>query len=355
MKINTSSFSNESGFTVAEMVISTAVMAILGIVFLNVLNSGMILYAKNTAVNSAHEEGRQGVNRFTRDLHAAVSVPQLRNNTHNSTYSCGSTGALYDCGDPQNTTSFAVVSSVPVNGVAPTAAGVSFQDVVAGSPDYVWQDNNNATQIKIKDPGDPPTAGMRLIIPQWSIEDAITKQGGAGVNHSNVFLLHNQDATVATNLGGQGRKFGQVSYSVGPYAITYYTERMLYVVEGGTYIADSNGPWILSSGQYVAYTSGNMQRYRFENGQLNLYKQRYSSPSGNTGYFYWSFVATVARYISSAQPFSVPINSSGTADTRYVAVNLSARDPSTSNRGYLATASLLSTQIDYRSRICLYQ
>ena len=355
MKINTSSFSNESGFTAAEMVVSTAVMAILGIVFLNVLNSGMILYAKNTAVNSAHEEGRQGVNRFTRDLHAAVSVPQLRNNTRNSTYSCGPTGALYDCGDPQNTNSFAVVSSTPVSGVAPTAAGVSFQDVVAGSPDYVWQDNNNATQIKIKDPGDPPTAGMRLIVPQWSIEDAITKQNSAGTNHSNVFLLNNQDVTVATKLGTNGRKFGQGSYSVGPYAITYYTERMLYVVEGGTYIADSSGPWILSSGLYVAYTSGNMQRYRFENGQLNLYKQRYSSPSGNSGYFYWSFVATVARYISSAQPFSVPINSSGSADTRYVAVNLSARDPSTSNRGYLATASLLSTQIDYRSRICLYQ
>jgi len=355
MKIKTSSFSNESGFTAAEMVVSTMVMAILGIVFLNVLNSGMILYAKNTAVNSAHEEGRQGVNRFTRDLHAAVSVPQLRNNTHDSTYSCGPTGALYDCGDPQNTNSFAVVSSAPVSGVAPTAAGVSFQDVVSGSPDFVWQDNGNANQIKIKDPGSPPTAGMRLIIPQWSIEDAITKQGGSGTNHSNVFLLNAQDVTVATKLGNNGRKFGQASYSVGPYAITYYTERMLYVVEGGTYIADSNGPWILSSGNYVAYTSGNMQRYRFENGQLNLYKQRYSSPSGNSGYFYWSFVATVARYISSAQPFSVPINSSGAADTRYVAVNLSARDPSTSNRGYLATASLLSTQIDYRSRICLYQ
>lgn len=355
MKINTSSLSNESGFTAAEMVVSTAVMAILGIVFLNVLNSGMILYAKNTAVNSAHEEGRQGVNRFTRDLHAAVSVPQLRNNTHDANYTCGPTGALYDCGDPQNTNSFAVVSSIPVSGVAPTAAGVSFQDVVAGSPDYVWQDNNNATQIKIKDPGDPPTAGMRLIIPQWSIEDAITKSNGAGTNHSNVFLLNSQDVTVATKLGTNGRKFGQASYSVGPYAITYYTERMLYVVEGGTYIADSQGPWILSSGKYVAYTSGNMQRYRFENGQLNLYKQRYSSPSGNSGYFYWSFVATVARYISSAQPFSVPINSSGGADTRYVAVNLSARDPSTSNRGYLATASLLSTQIDYRSRICLFQ
>ena len=269
----------QAGFTSAEMVVSTMVMAILGIVFLNVLNSGMILYAKNTAVNSAHEEGRQGINRFTRDLHASVSVPQLRNNTHDSTYTCGT----YECGDTQNTNSFAVVSSTPVSGVAPTAAGVSFQDVVSGSPDYVWQDNNNANQIKIKDPGDQPTAGMRLIVPQWSYEDAITKVAGAGVNHSNVFLFNGQDTTIATNLGNQGRKFGQGTYSVGPYAITYYTERMLYVVEGGKYIADSQGPWILSSGTYVAYTSGNMQRYRFENGNLNLYRQRYT---GNNGPFY---------------------------------------------------------------------
>ena len=52
---------SQGGFTAAEMVVSTMVMAILGIVFLNVLNSGMILYAKNTAVNSAHEEAREGI------------------------------------------------------------------------------------------------------------------------------------------------------------------------------------------------------------------------------------------------------------------------------------------------------
>jgi len=343
------------GFTAAEMVVSTMVMAILGIVFLNVLNSGMILYAKNTAVNSAHEEGRQGVSRFTRDLHASVSVPQLRNNTHDSTYSCGT----YECGDTRNTNTFVVVSSTPVSGVAPTAAGVSFQDVVSGSPDYVWQDNNNASQIKIKDPGvcpgpSCPTEGMRLIVPQWSYEDAITKRAGAGTNHSNIFLFNGQDTTIATNLGSQGRKFGQSTYSVGPYAITYYTERTLYVVEGGSYIPDSQGPWILSGGQYVAYTSGAMQRYRFENGLLNVYRQRYSSP-GSNGYFYWSFVATAARYVSSAQPFYVPLNATGTPDTRYVGVKLTARDPKTSNRGYAATATLLDTQIDYRSRICLYQ
>jgi Tfp pilus assembly protein PilE len=335
----------QRGFTSAEMVVSAMVMAILGIVFLNVLNSGMILYAKNTAVNSAHEEGRQGMNRFVRDLHAAVSVPQLRNNNHDSTYTCGT----YECGSTSNTNSFTVVSSTPVGGVAPTAAGISFQNVVTGSPDYVWQDPGNNNMIKIKDPGDQPTPGMRLVVPQWGIEDAISSVVGNSDNHSNIFLANGQDTTVATNMGNQGRKFGQGSYSVGPYAISYYTERMLYVVEGGTYIADSQGPWILSSGNYVAYTSGAMQRYRFENGVLNLYRQRYASSK-----FYWSKVATVARYISSAQPFYIPLTS-GTQDTRYVGVKLSTRDPKTSNRNYSATAALLDTQIDYRSRICLYQ
>jgi hypothetical protein len=332
---------DQSGFTSAELAVATAVMALLGIVVFNVLNSGMILYAKNTAVNSAHEEARQGIARLTRDIHAAISVPQLRSSTHDTNYTVSG--------------SYTVVSSSPVNGAPPTAAGVSFQNVVAGSPDYVWQDPNTSSLILIKNPGDAPTAGMRLIVPFWGIEDDINKvTSNANVSgHSNIFLTNGGDVTVAS----KARKYGQSSYTgySSPYAITYYTERMLYVVENGTYIADSQGPWILSGGQYVAYTSGNMQRYRYENGQLNIYKQRYTSPNGNTGWFYWYYVATVARYISSPQPFYVPLNSGGTPDTKYVGVNLTARDPSSSNRGYLATASLLNTQIDYRSRICLYQ
>jgi hypothetical protein len=351
--------SSNSGFTAAEVAVATGVMAILGIVVFNVLNSGMILYAKNAAVNSAHEEAREGITRLTRDIHAAISVPQLRSSSHDTTYTA--------------TGSFSVASSTPVNGVAPTAAGVSFQDVVQGSPDYVWQDPNSSTLILIKDPGDQPIPGMRLIVPFWGIEDDIIKVTAAGTSgHSNIFLSNGGDQTVAS----KARKYGQGTYQgwTSPYAITYYTERMLYIVENGSYIADSQGPWIYSNGQYVAYTSGSMQRYRYENGQLNVYHLRYSSPSGQNGYFYWCPLSvagkvasdaqwysngvkptTVARYISSPQPFYVPLNSGGTPDTRYVGVNLTARDPSSSNRGYLATASLLNTQIDYRSRVCLYQ
>src|SRR2546423_6807257 len=135
----------QNGFTSAEMVVSTMVMAILGIVFLQVLNSGIVLYAKNTAVNTAHEEARDGINRLTRDIHAAVSVPELRNSTHDGTYSVAG--------------SFAVVSSNPVGGVPPTAAGVSFQNVTPGNPNFVWKDPGSATKIMLKDNPYPPTAG----------------------------------------------------------------------------------------------------------------------------------------------------------------------------------------------------
>jgi hypothetical protein len=84
---------------------------------------------------------------------------------------------------------------------------------------------------------------------------------------------------------------------------------------------------------------------------LNYYKQRYSGSSG----LYWEFVATVARYISSPKPFSVPLNQYGSSNNRYVGINLTARDPKSSNRGYIATASLLNTQVDYRSRITIAQ
>ena len=378
---------NQAAFTAVEMVVSTMIMAILGIVFLNVLNSGMILYAKNTAVNAAHEEGREGVNRLTRDLHAAISVPQLRTNTHDSTYSVAG--------------SF----TVPTAAADVMAAGVSFQNVVPGSPDYVWQDPGNANLILIKDPGvcpgpNCPTAGMRLIVPFWRVEDDIVKITGNPQNgqaHSNVFLATGSDTTIAA----KARKYGQTSYTgyASPYAITYFTERMLYVVEGGSYIADSNGPFVLSGGQYVAYTNQSGQRYRYENGQLNVYHQRYSNQNGSNGYLYWCPLdrradynpgwyndatikkTTVARYLSSPTPFYVPLVSSSsgswyastnsyqsytttnngtgacssTGDNRYIGVKLSARDPSTTNRGYSSTASLLNTQVDYRSRICLSQ
>src|SRR3954470_11973309 len=163
MKSQIKRYSQDAAYTVAEMVIAVAVLNLLGLVFFQVLQSGLALSAKNTAVNAAHEEARQGILRLTRDLHASVSVPQLRDKD----------------------TSFTVVDSTlspsaSPGATPPTAAGVSFQNIVPGSPDYVWQDPGNASLIMIKDGAGQPLQGMRLLIPAWGIEDDISKVTAAG-------------------------------------------------------------------------------------------------------------------------------------------------------------------------------
>jgi hypothetical protein len=318
------------------------VLGLLGLVFFQVLQSGLILSAKNTAVNAAHEEARQGVLRLTRDIHASISVPQLRDN------------------------GFTVVSSDPVSGVPPMAAGVSFQNVASG-PNFVWKDPGNASLIMIKDNPTKPIEGQRIIIPFFGMEEDITKVTASGsANHSNIFIKADQSTP---NISAPD--YGS------PYCITYYTDRAMYVVRKGSYIRDSQGPYTITTAAYTSgnkdryvlsgttyrpsatgnlvvtpalYTSGSAQRYRFEDGELHLYKQRYSGSS-----IYWQDVAIVAKYISSPTPFFVPLNSGGSPNTKYVGVKLTARDPKSSNRGYLATASLLDTQIDYRSRITIAQ
>jgi hypothetical protein len=333
----------ECAFTFAEMGVAVGVLGLLGMAFFQVLNAGLVLSAKNAAVNVAHEEARVGINRLTRDIHAAISVPQLRDNAFN------------------------VVSSDPVSGVAPMTAGVSFQNISSG-PNFVWKDPGAADLIMIKDNPTKPTEGQRIIIPFFGLEEDITKVTASGsANHSNVFIKSDQSTPgiEAPEVGGQ------------TYCITYYTDRTMYVVRNGNYIPDSQGPYtvttttytsgnstryVLSGGVYkpsatgtlvvtpALYTSGSAQRYRFEEGELHLYKQRYSGSS-----VFWQDIAVVAKYISSPAPFYVPLNRGGTANTKYVGVKLTARDPKSSNRGYIATASLLDTQIDYRSRLTLTQ
>lgn len=333
---------SQRGFTVAEMGVAVGVLGLLGLVFFQVLQSGLTLSAKNTAVNAAHEEARVGVLKLTRDIHASISVPQLRDNA------------------------FTVISSDPVSGVPPMAAGVSFQNVSSG-PNFVWKDPGNPDLIMIKDNPDKPEEGQRIIIPFFGLEEDITKVTASGsANHSNVFIKADQQ-TPPIDAPSSGVQ----------YCITYYTDRVMYAVRKGTYIPDPQGPYTITTAAYTSgnrdrfvlsgtnyrwsatgtltvtpatYTSGSAQRYRFEDGELHMYKQSYSGSS-----VFWKDIATVAKYISSPTPFYVPLNSGGSPNTKYVGVKLTARDPKSSNRGYLATASLLDTQIDYRSRITIAQ
>jgi type II secretory pathway pseudopilin PulG len=323
MKIRVLSQRRLLAFTVAEMMVAIGVVGLLGVVFFQVLQSGLVLSTKNTAVNAAHADARQGILRMTRDIHASISVPQLRD------------------------IDFAIVSSTPAPNASPgatppTAAGVSFQNVAYG-PNYLWKDPSpkGNSPIMIKDGADAPEPGMRLIVPFWGVEDTIIKQAGASqAAHSNIWLANQQEQI----LGNKSPIFGGSTY-----AITYYTNRIMYLVRNGQYVADSKGDFNRVGTEYVQVAPGT-GAYHYENGELHYYIQKYAN-----GATYWQDKAVVARNLSSPKPFSVPINRYGSSDNKYVAVAISARDPKSSNRGYLATASLLNTQIDYRSRLTIYQ
>jgi hypothetical protein len=245
-----------------------------------------------------------------------------------------------------------------------------------------------------------PITGMHFVAPLFNVEDDITKVTATPTqaNHHNVWLANGGETLVAN-------KTSLFGASGATYSVIYYTTRVMYLVKNGWYIPDTNGPFTLTVGTYssgtaqryalqnasyvpnatgtytitpAAYTSGNSQRYRYERGELHLYKQAYNGSS-----FYWNDTSVVAKYVSNPMPFYIPLsadssgswyestssyqcyttsssNSTGnrfnaSPDSRYLGVKLTARDPGSSNRGYLATASLLNTQIDYRSRIAAIQ
>ena len=111
---------NSRGYTVAEMLIASGVLMLLGLVFFQVLQSGLILFSKNTAINISHEQARQGLNRMVRDIHGAVSVPELR---------------LLDVTTSPISLPTPNPSPTPVSGTAvgPMFAAVSFRSARAGT------------------------------------------------------------------------------------------------------------------------------------------------------------------------------------------------------------------------------
>lgn len=322
------------GFTVAEMMVAIGVLGLLGIVFFDVLRAGIILFAENAAVNIAHEEARKGINRLTRDIHASVSMPQL-------------------CDLDTTTNPITLVPSTtlsPISGVAvgPMYAAVTFQNVANG-PNYVWNDPAGGNKIMIKDNYNV-TAGQHLLIPFWGAlyeQDIYKATAGGASNHSNIFIQNDYQTGIKPRDSNSNL-----------YAITYYTDRVAYVVMNGTFYKDpTNGiytPDTRKSANFVwatpAMINGGGKLYSYMNGELHQFKQRYNGTS-----YYWQDVATVARNLTSAMPFYSPVNPNGGFNTRYVGVKITATDAKVTNRNFVAVNSLIDTTIDYRTAIALTQ
>jgi hypothetical protein len=60
-----------------ELTIAMSLIGTIGLAIYSMLNVGMILGAKNAAVNTAHQQARVAMLQLVQDLHSAVSLPAL--------------------------------------------------------------------------------------------------------------------------------------------------------------------------------------------------------------------------------------------------------------------------------------
>jgi len=281
------------GFTLGEMMVTTCAFALVGLCAFYTLNTGTVLYAKNTAQNLAHDSSRIAVNRLLHDIHQACSIPQLG---HIDTRTPGTYTAPAGSWVPYGTN----VTFYADAGAGPTA-GVAFQMMGGpqdpfGGPFEIKNDPANPELIQIDSgTGSTPQVGMRLIFPYYNMEDEIVKATSTGQNHYNIWTKNALEVRFKKkNMTGTN--------------IVYYTTRWAYVVEGAA---------------------------------LHLYSSA-PPPSG------FSWPVTVARNIASGTPFSQ-------ATSQYIGINLTTQDPHYSNRNYKAINTLLAGTVPYRAQLCVSQ
>ncbi len=183
--------SNTRGFTLVEMGFSTAVFSIVGATLYSLVNISTVLGAKNTAINTAHEQARTAMVQMLQDLHSAISLPYLVDTNGNQ-----------------------------VSGAGP-AAGIGFQQWSSGPHKITSDVATTQNQVSItftNGAGPAPVAGQRLIVPTHQIEDDVTAVSGSGPNYT-VTLAHNLPVAIT----------GTGTYSI----VCFFTDRCSYTVSNG--------------------------------------------------------------------------------------------------------------------------
>ena len=280
------------GFTLAEIMVTMAVMTIVGLMVFLVLNSGMVLYAKNTAVNSAHQQARSGVDQMLSNIHNAVSIPELVD------------------------TNLQPVAVIGPDGSPTPAPGISYQTFSGGPFPVVVNAVAADTAITLFCPGGyVPPANVRVEIPSHNIELDATSSVGIGG-----FWRFNFASPIGTDVSISGT--GIEGGSGVTYVITaFLTTRSSYAVIQTSLVGD---PF-----------AGELRYY--PTNQLNNLK-------------------VITRNLVSDKPFIIPILPGGALQNRFIAaVNLSTVEPNFTQRGYAAVNMFINSRIPFRCRMTTLQ
>lgn len=231
---------SDQGATLLELSIAMGLIGTIGLAIFSMLNIGMILGAKNTAVNTAHQQARIAMLQMVQDLHSAVSLPALTD-----------------------------ANAVPLPSPPPNtpAAGISFQ-LWAGGPYQISADSTATSavvQIQTVAGDVVPKAGQRLIIESHEIEQDITNVADAGGGKYNLTLAS------AIGVAIQGTQ-SPTNYNIP----CFITNRCSYVVNNGA--LEWNGP----SQRTIFEALGNITS-----------PTPFSIPSTPGGALYYRFVAAI--------------------------------------------------------------
>ncbi len=233
---------NRRGYTLIELALAMAILGVVGVAIYSLLSITTILGARNTAMNTAHEQARTAMSQMLQDLHSAVSLPSLVDASGN-----------------------------PVTGAGP-AAGIAFQQWSSG-PHKIYSDaatnQNQVSLVLTSGAGPTPVVGQRLIVPTHQIEDDITAVSGTSGNFT-VTLAHNLPVAIT----------GTGTYTI----IAFVTDRCSYTIVNG------NLQWL---GPTTRKAFGVM-------GSDITSPDPFSTPLTPAGALYYRFVAAIN--LSTADP-----------------------------------------------------
>ncbi len=287
--------SHAAAFSLVEVMITVAVVAITGTGVFEILRAGMILFGKNTAINLSHSESRFGLIELQRDLNSAVSTPELTDSAGN------------------------VLSSGTAVG---PAAGVSFQ-IYAGGPFCLYP--TGSTSI-------PSTATSIQVITGTSFKPV----SGEMINIMAVPLT-----TTSTSSLLEVQLSGSSAYSASTTSAgTTYTVPLANSIGASVNLDDP----VSGNPLNVACFFTSPVSYLVQNGQLIKYTM---DPAGSGK----KIASVISYFLSTPTPFSMPTINNSPQNTFLQVQNLTALDPNSSNQKYIGVTTPFSLQIPHFSQL----